>query len=707
MKNAMDICPPGAQRWQGVLDGACRLIAARELKNRPLWKKFVNEYRAMRDGERNAWAGEYWGKMLRGACITFRYTADEELYDALRETVEDMLSARDPLGRFSTYTVDTEFRGWDMWCRKYVLLAMEYFLDICPDEALKDKIVGACKRHADYILQKIGPAEGQLPIGDTSDFWGALNSSSILEPMVRLYGVTGEARYLDFARYIIREGGCAHCDIFRQAAENKKRPFEYGVTKAYEMISCFEGILEYYKITGEKEYLTMAENFFRAMEESDLTVTGCCGTEGELLNNSSSAQTDPLITGIMQENCVSVTWMKFAAKLLAVTGDPRYADRMEQTAYNALLSAVNLPSAEHPFDSYGALLFSHRGRGRGGYQPLDAGGSYGCCECIGSAGTGLMPLAAVMAGGAGCYVNFYEKGSAQLPWGDLQTETGYPADGRIKITVNSDKRFALRLRIPGWCRRCSLSVNGNAAAAVPGKWAVLDRQWERGDTVLLSLDMDVVPVKARPGRIEVCERHTALRRGPLVLARDARMGGDILQPCRPALRDGAAIAEPCREPAFPCMAAVEVKDENGGFFPMADYASCGKTLDEASFMTCWLPEIDYLTPEKERFRIVCDTGALAFDQNKKAVLKPEGALFEASAAGEGYYRLRSEDGYLSISRGELVSEKERAGENRLFRLVSDLAGKRYIVCKESSSLPGVDENGRVVCSRALFKWTLK
>ncbi len=405
MKKVMDICPPGAQEWRGVLDGACRLIADKELKRRGLWAKFVNEYRVRKDGATRAWAGEYWGKMLRGACITYGYTRDEELLGVLTDTVEDMLTTQDELGRFSTYTVDTEFAGWDMWCRKYVLLAMEYYLDICcPEQGLRDRIVAACMDHADYILGKIGP--GGLDIRKTSADWGAMNSNSILEPMVRLHVLTGEQRYLDFARYIIDCGGCDWCNIFELALENRVYPCQYGVDKAYEMISCFEGICEYYKVTGEDKYLRMAENFFDSMEKSDVTIIGCCGAEGELLNNAACLQSDPSLTDIMQENCVSVTWLKFAERLLEITGKARYADAMERAAYNAVLSAVNLPEKEHPFDSYAALLFSWRGRARGGEKPLADGGSYGCCECIGSAATGLMPLCAVRTDGEGCRVCF-------------------------------------------------------------------------------------------------------------------------------------------------------------------------------------------------------------------------------------------------------------------------------------------------------------
>ncbi|MBQ9359153.1 MAG: glycoside hydrolase family 127 protein [Abditibacteriota bacterium] len=695
MKPIMNICPAGAQKWRGVLNRTCRYIADRELKNEELWAKFVNEYRVRDDGETGAWAGEYWGKMLRGACITYGYTQDKDLYKVIVGTVKDMLTAQDNYGRFSTYTVETEYTGWDMWCRKYVLLAMEYFLDICKTRKLAKEVIKACVSHADYILGTVGPLF--VDINKTSEYWGALNSNSILEPMVRLYEITGKKRYLDFADYIIAGGGCASCDIFTSALENRLFPFEYGVTKAYEMISCFEGICEYYKATGEEKYLAMAERFFDAMEKSDVTVIGCCGAEGELLNNAARLQSDPSLTDIMQENCVSVTWLKFAERLLELTGKARYADAMERTAYNAVLSAVNLPEKEHPFDSYAALLFSRRGRGRGGEKPLAAGGSYGCCECIGSAATGLMPLSAVMTDDEGCRINFYETGKAVLPFGTLEVKTKYPVSGNIIITVRSDEKFVLRLRIPGWSRRTSLQVNGEPVEAEPG-WVALDRRWSDGDLVALQLDMDTYVIPAQEGRTEACSRHTAFQRGPLVLAADARCGADITRAYSPLVMDGSAVAGKCSNTAFPSMVSLEITEENGGRFTVSDYASCGKTLDRDSYMTCWFPTVDYWTLPYRRFYLLAGERYLGRGNEGRPMLSQEKTVFEADPDMAGYYRLSCGDEFLDRELGT-------GGEKALFRIISDLSGQWYIVCHNRFLAP--DGHGKAILSSEPFRWTLE
>ena len=79
--------------------------------------------------------------------------------------------------------------------------------------------------------------------------------------MIELYKLTGERRYLDFAEYIIRLGGCSGGNLIELALEDRLAPFEYPEVKAYETISFFEGVLAYYELTGEEKYLRAVTQF--------------------------------------------------------------------------------------------------------------------------------------------------------------------------------------------------------------------------------------------------------------------------------------------------------------------------------------------------------------------------------------------------------------------------------------------------------------
>ena len=358
----------GSGSYGGKAGLSTHCIEEEQLLDPALWALFVAQFRiGTVDGHDLGWRSEYWGKMMRGACFTYASTQNETLYGVLENSARDMLTAKDELGRFTTYSTNREFRGWDIWGRKYVMLGFQYFLEICKDEILSAEILSAVCRHADYLIERIGPEkDGKLPITKTSSHWQGLNSSSILEPFVLLYNLTESKKYLDFAKYIIEEGGCEHFNIFEAALEGKTYPYEFPVTKAYEMISNFEGILEYYRVTGEEKYKTMAINFARLVMESDITVIGCAGTTHELFDHSAVRQFDPAFDGIMQETCVTVTWMKFCHQLLCLTGDTVYADQIERSVYNALLGAINYnhhvcKGQEFSFDSYSPLLNGVRG----------------------------------------------------------------------------------------------------------------------------------------------------------------------------------------------------------------------------------------------------------------------------------------------------------------------------------------------------------
>ena len=592
------------RKYDGKLMSAVSTVEEAQLTDPALWALFVAQFRIGNVDDRDSgWRSEYWGKMMRGACFTYAYTQNETLYRVLEDSVRDMLSARDRLGRLTTYSVEKEFRGWDIWGRKYVMLGFQYFLEICKDDSLSEEILLALRGQADYIIEKIGSkAEGKRPITSTSSHWQGLNSSSILEPFVLLYNLTEDQKYLNFAKYIIKEGGCSDFNIFEAALEGKQYPFEFPVTKAYEMISNFEGILEYYRVTGEEKYKQMAINFARLVMESDITVIGCAGTTHELFDHSAVRQFDPAFDGIMQETCVTVTWMKYCHQLLCLTGDPIYADQIERSAYNALLGAVNwnhntFKGQEFTFDSYSPLLNGVRGAMVGGYKDLIRKRFWwGCCVAIGAAGTGLIPMSAVMKSKKGIAVNLYLNGTYTQTVGDqtvtLHIETDYPKNGKISIRMETDNdcAFTLSMRIPSWSRRTALFVGGTSEKATSGTYAEIERVWKNGDEILLELDMRTKIIRAadidpNAGENAIC--HFALQRGPVMLARDSALGEDVREPVEIEDENGYAILVPSETASFSAQQEYQVKMKNGTF-TVVDYASAGQSWNPDLPMTVWI-----------------------------------------------------------------------------------------------------------------------
>jgi len=579
----------------GIMSQAC---------DRTLWRKFVDQFRWAKEGkdidsQNRSWRCEYWGKVMRGACMIQKLTADDTLYNIIDETVRDMLTTQDDLGRFSTYSVEKEWSGWDLWGRKYVLLGFIYFLDICRDNALREEIIAALTRHVDYIIAHIGDGEGKTPIYKATTHWLGINSSSILEPVVLLYEITKEQRHLDFAKYIIDCGMADGFNLPEALLKGDTYPYQFPVVKAYEMMSCIEGMLEYYRITGEEKYLTMAVNFTKLVRESDITIIGCAGCTHELFDHSAVRQTYTKYEGIMQETCVTVTWMKLNSKLLILTGDPVYADDMEKSYYNAYLGACNFDlnskNQSLPYDSYSPLMWKNRGVGCGGKKPLndETGEYYGCCAAIATLGAAMFAYGALTVDDKAIYLNFYDNMIADVTYkgrkATVSVDGNYPMGDLVKIKAECPEGpLSLCVRIPDWCESATLIVNSVRTKVGPGYYRFDRHYGVKPLEFMIWFNMPVVCHKPIG-----CEEDPAsynffaLTRGPLVLAADERIVGE--EPvCEPVINAKGKVPYKRTSVGVRHNLAVEVPTADGKTLTLIDYASAGADWDNETKIAAWI-----------------------------------------------------------------------------------------------------------------------
>ncbi len=609
MKNiALQFPNVGESKLYGYGGKMIDYVIQKQLLDTETWTVLVNQFRLKEDSYNFGWRGEYWGKMMRGASLTYRATKNEKLYSVLVDTVKDLLTTQEKSGRISSYSVETELQGgWDMWARKYIILGMTYFLDICKSKALAKKIINAMKRHANYILKRIGSGKGKKSIFDTSGFTGGMNSCSILEAFVKLYVLTGEKKYLDFSTYLVETGLCQDANLITLSLSKELYPYQFPQTKAYEMMSCFEGLLEYYKVTGNPEHLRAVENFVEMVVETDYTIIGCSGCRHEYFDNSTKTQTELPTEEVLQETCVTVTFIKLCAKLLSLTGNAKYAGYIERSGLNGMYGTVNNENQEmrrtpartwleggrmvvvekhepFPFDSYSPIFQYRRGYRVGGFQLLQNGRGYGCCVCIGSAGTAIMGLFAVMKGEDGVYVNLYNDCRFKTEaFGEKISVDVYanPYDYKgAKINVNGKgQTFALALRIPEWAEDFAVFINGEKAQGEERNgYLVMTRAWGK----------DKVELKFKtPVKMSVINKKIAFTKGPIVLTRDCRLD-DITKPVAIGVKNGKNVrAKRIKNTVFSSNVAYEIATRDGKI-TLCDYAQAGKNYDdEACNITVW------------------------------------------------------------------------------------------------------------------------
>lgn len=586
--------PAGAVRLDGFFENDIR-------NSIDHWNKGVVPYAAMVDFFRNGRSqfalGEMWGKAVRSGCMFYRYTADPELKEILSQTVKDLLSTVRSNGSISCVPPEKQpdGPGGDLWERKYVLLGLDRYYDLVEADPA---VLRAMTDQADCIIEQVGEPP-KVPI--TSLGWSPnhIESSTLLEPFMRLYNRTGEKRYLDFARYIVSTGGSEGYDIFRQAYDNVP-PHEMGgpYPKAYEMMSMFEGAVEYYRVTGDEYVRRSFMNLYDNIRRNEITIVGNGGGDqpyhpavmGEGWDHTAVEQTNPDITRMM-ETCVGVTWMKFCSQILRLTGDPSAVDEIEKYIYNGLLGAMK-PSG----DGFSYVnLFNGEKVTNYGWGTTFGSLPVTCCNLNGPMGLAYIPFVAVMESDRGPVVNLYNAARAELstPQGDslsLRIETDFPLSDRVLVRVDphAASLFTLSLRIPSWSERTVVKVNGKKVRSVePGAYLSLERTWEPGDRVELAFDMRCRLLDAPRGSNRAGDSFQALVWGPIVLARDENIDPDYDEPVRVVAGKDRVVRV---KRVAPTLASTRLEFEvptDDGPIRMTDYASVNGW--EGAHICTWLP----------------------------------------------------------------------------------------------------------------------
>ncbi|MFQ8827830.1 MAG: beta-L-arabinofuranosidase domain-containing protein [Alistipes sp.] len=386
------------------------------------------------------------------------------------------------------------------------------------------KALEGAVRLADHLLTQI-PAVRQI---ERTGIYRGMSSCSILEPIMLLYNRTLDERYLDFVRYIVDRmesadgpqliakalDGVPVSERFPLADPQGWFVWENG-QKAYEMMSCYDGLLELYKVTNEPRYLEAVEATVANIIADEINIAGSGSSFECFYKGRPSRRSRPTIRWA----CVTMTWMKLCYDLLRLTRNPLYADQIERSTYNALVASMKEDASQ--IAKYSPL---EGARSAGEEQ---CGMHVNCCNMNGPRAFALLPEVAVTDHGDELFVNLYGPMSSAvgLDGGEvlLEQATSYPEQGDIEIRIDPRKsfEFTVSLRIPAWSAVSMVTVNGQSVDGVtPGEYLRLKRRWEPGDRIGVKLDMR--------GRLIRQGGFQAIERGPVVLARDTRFGDNFV-----------------------------------------------------------------------------------------------------------------------------------------------------------------------------------
>jgi hypothetical protein len=272
-------------------------------------------------------------------------------------------------------------------------------------------------------------------------------------------------------------------------------------------------------------------------------ITGGVGATGS--NEGYGAPYDLPNYSAYCETCSSIAFALWTQRMFQLTGDSRYIDVLELTLYNALNAGLSL-SGDHFF--YPNPLESRKNVERTDWF------SCACCPPNLTRFYAALPGLFYAKNANDVYVNLF--GASQTVVENINSvgqkvkvairqETEYPWNGRVLIHVEPAKpnTFTLKVRIPGWAKGdaapldlyrfyeynevpVSLKINGTVVVPVfQNGYAILERKWQTGDVVELSLPMAVQRVQANP-KLEADAHRLALKRGPLVYCLEGKDQAD-------------------------------------------------------------------------------------------------------------------------------------------------------------------------------------
>jgi DUF1680 family protein len=353
------------------------------------------------------------------------------------------------------------------------------------------------------------------PAADDHDFWGSgpgLTSEwyTLPENLYRAYLATGDEAFRAF-------GDIWQYHDFWSRFETSATGEPIRTVHAYSHVNSLSSAAAAYLVTGEERYLRICRNAYDFLQHTQVYATGGYGPDERLMRADGSLGRSLDCCAYHAEiPCCAWAAFKLSRYLMSFTGEARYGDWIDALLLNGLAASL-LPEADGKAFYYGDYRIS------GGTKQF-YWHEWPCC-----AGTYIQLMAEYhnliyFRDRDGIYVNLYLPSELRFVHdgqeATLRQTTAYPEEARSTFTVELERscRFALRFRIPAWAKGASLSLNGALleALARPGEWAVVEREWQSGDTIVIELPMELrlLPIDAQhPHR-------AAILYGPVVLAQD-------------------------------------------------------------------------------------------------------------------------------------------------------------------------------------------
>jgi hypothetical protein len=444
-------------------------------------------------------------KWMEAVAFVLQSGDNPKLRATLDAIIDDIRAAQEPSGYLNTNYVGDKvplrftemYRSHELYCLGHLLQAGIAYYRATGDRKLLD--IGI--RFVDYLTANFGPEKRPLLTGHPE----------LEMALVELYRTNGNRAYLNLAGYLLSgvETERLHLKpsqvsyMFSGIPFTSRTIFEGHAVRAMYASS---GATDYYLETSDPLYHKTLDTLWADLTNRKMYITGGVGSrsDGEAFGDPYELPNSQAYT----ESCAAIGNMMWNFRMLAASGESRFADVMERALYNGINSGMSLDGTLY---CYRNPLASDGEKIRNEWYDTT------CCPPNLERILASLPGYFYSTSKDGLYVNFYH--DSELNWQGLKVtqKTNYPWSGDVEFTVTpeSAREFTMFLRIPAWSHNSNVELNGGKIPGQPGQYLALRRTWKPGDQFTLRLDMTPHLIAANP-RISEDAGKAALQRGPLI-----------------------------------------------------------------------------------------------------------------------------------------------------------------------------------------------
>lgn len=357
--------------------------------------------------------------------------------------------------------------------------------------------------------------------------------------LTELYRTTQQKKYLDLVVHLINIRGTVEGtdDNSDRAPFRDMQKIAGHAVRANYLLA---GVADVYAETGDASLLTTLHRLWNNVILSKMYVTGGCGALYDGVSVDGTSYKPDTVQKVHQsygrdfqlpnltahnETCANIGNVLWNWRMFLLTGESKYTDIVELALYNSVLSGVSLDGGNYFYTNPLAASerFPYHMRWEGGRIPYISKSN--CCppnvvRTIAEVNSYMYSI-----GEKGLYINMYGGSQLSTTLHDgqqmiLEQQTNYPWQGNIAIHIKQSlsKSAVIFFRIPGWCNKYTLLVNGKVPHNVVNRsngYIGVKSSWQKGDKIELRLDMPVTLLESNP-LVEETRGQVTVKRGPIV-----------------------------------------------------------------------------------------------------------------------------------------------------------------------------------------------